>query len=341
MSAFLAKSARIFVAGHRGLVGSALVERLQKGGYTNVLTRTRQELDLSDAASVQKFFAEARPEGVFIAAAKVGGIHANNVYRADFIHENLLIQNNLIWAAHLNNVQRVVFLGSSCIYPREAPQPMPETCLLSGPLEYTNRPYALAKIAGLELIDSLRKQYGRDYFSAMPTNLYGPRDNFHPENSHVLPALLRKFVEATQRGDKTVSVWGSGNPRREFMYSEDCADAIVHLFETLSKEQLDKSEIGKAGWSHVNVGTGTDVSIRELAEEIASATGFKGEIIFDPSKPDGTMRKLLDCTLLKELNWKGSVGLEEGSVGLEEGLVRTLDWIKDHQSDFFKWWKNN
>ncbi len=319
MSAFLSKSARIFVAGDRGLVGSALVERLQKAEYTNILTRTRQDLDLSDEAAVRKFFADARPEGVFIAAAKVGGIHANNVYRADFIHENLLIQNNLIWASHLNKVQRVVFLGSSCIYPREAPQPMPETCLLSGPLEYTNRPYALAKIAGIELIDSLRKQYGHDYFSAMPTNLYGPRDNFHPENSHVLPALLRKFVEATQRGDKTVCVWGSGNPRREFMYSEDCADAIVHLFETLSKEQLDKSEVGKAGWSHVNVGTGTDVSIRELAEAIAAATGFKGEIVFDPSKPDGTMRKLLDVSFLRELGWKSKVTLNEG-------VRKTLDW---------------
>ena len=325
MSAFLAKSARIFVAGHRGLVGSALVERLQKGGYTNILTRTREELDLSDQAAVRKFFEDARPEGVFIAAAKVGGIHANNVYRADFIHENLLIQNNLIWASHLNNVQRVIFLGSSCIYPREAPQPMPETCLLGGPLEYTNRPYALAKIAGLELIDSLRKQYGRDYFSVMPTNLYGPRDNFHPENSHVLPALIRKFVEALQNGDKTVSVWGTGNPRREFMYSEDCADAIVHLFETLSKEQLDKSDIGRAGWSHVNVGTGTDVSIRELAEEIAGATGFSGDIVFDSNKPDGTLRKLLAVSVLKEAGWSHKVSLPVG-------IKATLKWyLSDHK----------
>ena len=324
MNTKINKSSKIFVAGHNGLVGSAVVECFKSKGFENILTRTRQQLDLTNTAAVNEFFNSEKPDGVIIAAAKVGGILANNTYRADFIYDNLQIQNNLIWASHLNNVNRVIFLGSSCIYPRDAEQPMSESALLTGNLEYTNRPYAIAKIAGLELIDSLRKQYGRDYFSVMPTNLYGPRDNFHPENSNVLPALLRKFVEATKNGDKVVSVWGSGNPKREFMYSYDCANAIVHLFTNLTQGDLENSPIGKANWSHINIGTGSDISIKEVAQIIAQATGFKGDIQFDATKPDGTPRKLLDVSLLKSFGW-------ESSVKLEDGIRKTLDWYEDNK----------
>ena len=308
----LSKNDKIYVAGHRGLVGSAIVESLKARGYEKIITRTRRELDLLDAVAVQRFYAEEKPDVVFVAAAKVGGIHANNVYRAEFIYENLVIQNNVIWNAHLSGVHRLVFLGSSCIYPRNASQPMPETCLLTGELEYTNRPYALAKIAGLELVNSLRLQYGRDYFSVMPTNLYGPGDNFHPENSHVLPALIRRFVEAREAAGKLVTVWGTGMPKREFMYSRDCADAIVHLAESLSPDILNDTPQGKRGLFHVNVGTGEDVSIQMLSATIAKVTEYRGNIQFDPSKPDGTPRKLLDIRCLREMGWSQCRTLEEG-----------------------------
>lgn len=315
----LSKTDKIFVAGHRGLVGSALVETLTKRGYSNIVTRSRDELDLRDANAVSQFYKVEKPSVVFVAAAKVGGIHANNTYRADFIYENLLIQNNLVWGAHLADVARLVFLGSSCIYPRNAPQPMPETCLLQSELEYTNRPYALAKIAGLELVDGLRKQYGRDYFSVMPTNLYGPRDNFHPENSHVLPGLIRRFCEAKQNHAKEMVVWGTGTPRRELMYSLDCADAIVFLAEKLTSNLIENSMVGQARWSHVNVGSGDEVTIAQLAAVVAEAVGFDGKLVFDTSKPDGTPRKLLDTTFLQSLGWKRSMELKDG-------IKVSVDW---------------
>ena len=315
----LSKNDKIYVAGHRGLVGSAIVESLKARGYDKIVTRTRSELDLLDAVAVQRFYAEEKPDVVFVAAAKVGGIHANNVYRADFIYENLVIQNNVIWNAHLSGVHRLVFLGSSCIYPRNAPQPMPETCLLTGELEYTNRPYAIAKIAGLELVNSLRLQYGRDYFSVMPTNLYGPGDNFHPENSHVLPALIRRFVEAKESGAKSVTVWGTGKPRREFMYSLDCADAIVHLAESIALGSLEDSPQGQKGFYHINVGTGEDISIEELTRIIADAVGFTGLVVFDTEKPDGTPMKLLDVSHLRNTRWKRFRSLQLG-------IIETLKW---------------
>lgn len=320
MGTGLNKDDKIFVAGHRGLVGSAIVEVLQKRGYINILNRTRNELDLCNQGSVEAFFAEAKPDAVFMAAAKVGGIHANNTYRADFIAENLQIQNNVIGAAHKGNVRRFVFLGSSCIYPRACPQPMKEEHLLSGELEYTNRPYAIAKIAGLELVNSIRQQYGRDWFSAMPTNLYGPRDNFHPENSHVLPALVKRFEEARITGAAEVVVWGSGKPRREFMYSLDCASAIVQLAE---QKNLDKifAEKFKSQWSHINVGVGTDVSIGELAAIIAECVGYNGKLSFDASKPDGTPRKLMDVGILNSLKI-------ESPTPLAVGIKNTLDWFR-------------
>lgn len=320
----LKHSDKIFVAGHRGLVGSAIVEVLEKRGYKNIITRTRDELNLLDTAAVDQFYAAEKPDFVFVAAAKVGGILANNTYRADFIWENLQIQNNLIWGAHKADVRQLVFLGSSCIYPKEAPQPMPETCLLTGPLEYTNRPYALAKIAGLELVNSLRLQYGRDYFSVMPTNLYGPRDNFHPENSHVLPALIRRFVEAVETGAKEVVIWGSGEPRREFMYSLDCADAIVFLAEKMDQKSWEDLPQVKAGFFHINVGTGEDITIRELAQCIAETVGYKGEIKFDRSKPDGTMRKLLDISELHRKGWAPRWSLISG-------VDATKKWYRDSE----------
>lgn len=315
------KSDRIFVAGHKGLVGSALVKTLKQRGYENLILRSRKELDLENSQAVRAFYEKEKPNVVFVAAAKVGGIYANNTYRADFISQNLSIQNNVIWGAHLASVHRLIFLGSSCIYPREAPQPMPETCLLTGPLEYTNRPYAIAKIAGLELVQSIRKQYGRDYFSVMPTNLYGPQDRFDPEESHVIPALIQRFHHASVSGEKTVKVWGSGKPLREFMFSLDCADAIVFLAEKLSKEALDNSAIGKAGWSHMNVGSGQEVSIKHLAKLIAQVTKYKGQIEFDSSKPDGVKQKLLDSGFLHSLGWKPHSSLEQG-------LEETCSWYE-------------
>ena len=303
------RDARIFVAGHRGMVGSAIVRRLQALGYTNLITRGREELDLVDQAAVNAFFAENRIDQVYMASAKVGGIHANNTYPAEFIYQNLMVEANIIHAAHCNDVQKLLVLGSSCIYPKFAEQPMKEEALVTGVLEPTNEPYAVAKIAGIKLCESYNRQYGRDYRSVMPTNLYGPNDNFHPENSHVVPALLKRFHEATQRGDNQVVIWGSGKPQREFLHVDDMAAACVHVME------LD-DEVYQAHTqpmlSHINVGTGVDCSIRELAETIARVTEYQGELIFDSSKPDGTPRKLMDVSRLKALGWQSSISLEDG-----------------------------
>ena len=294
------KTAKIFVTGHRGMVGSALVRRLTAGGYANIITRTHAELDLLDQRAVHDFLAQEKPDYIFIAAAKVGGIQANNLYRADFIYQNLLIEANLIHGAHLAGVQRLMFLGSSCIYPRDCPQPIKEDYLLTGPLEQTNEPYAIAKIAGIKLAESYNRQYGRQYVSAMPTNLYGPNDNYDLANSHVLPALLRKAHDAKLRGDAEYVVWGTGTPRREFLYVDDLADACVHLMEQGYDGPL------------VNIGTGEDVTIRELAETVMKVVGFEGRIVYDASKPDGTPRKLLDVSRLAGLGWRAKTALLDG-----------------------------
>jgi len=292
--------AKIYVAGHRGMVGSALVRRLQKAGYTNILVRTHAELDLLDQAATHAFLAQEKPDFIFIAAAIVGGINANNTLRADFIYRNLMVEANLIHGAWLAGVQRLCFLGSSCIYPRDCPQPIREDYLLTGPLEQTNEPYAIAKIAGIKLCESYNRQHGTQYFSAMPTNLYGPNDNYDLANSHVLPALIRKAHEAKQRGDKELVVWGSGTPRREFLYVDDLADACVFLME---------KDVGEGIY---NIGVGEDVSIRELAETVMSLVGFSGAIVFDATKPDGTPRKLLDVSRLRDLGWRARTPLREG-----------------------------
>lgn len=294
------RAARIFVAGHRGMVGSAIVRRLRRGGYDNLLLRGRDELDLTDQAAVERFFATERPDYVFIAAAKVGGIQANNTFRAEFLYQNLMIESNVIHAAWRAGVQRLLFLGSSCIYPRDCPQPIREEYLLTGPLEPTNEPYAIAKIAGIKLCESYNRQYGTRYVSAMPTNLYGPNDNYDLASSHVLPALIRKAHEAKARGDSELVVWGSGRPLREFLYVDDMADACVFLMESGISEGL------------FNVGTGSDVSIRELAQTVMDVVGFQGRIVFDASKPDGTPRKLLDVGRLGELGWRAATGLRQG-----------------------------
>jgi GDP-L-fucose synthase len=307
----------IFIAGHRGLVGSAIVRNLRAKGYTNLLLRTHAELDLTDAAATEAFFAAEQPDYVFLAAAKVGGIVANNSYPAEFIRDNLVIQNNVIHNAWRHGVKRLMFLGSSCIYPKMAPQPMREDCLLTGPLEPTNRPYALAKIAGIEMCWSYNRQYGTKYLAVMPTNLYGPGDNYHPENSHVIPALLRKFHEAKQRGDATVTIWGTGTPRREFLYSDDMADACVFLinlpddkYESLLGS--DESKTGRFEPPLVNVGVGEDVTIRELAELVGKVVGFDGELVFDTTKPDGTPRKLMDVSRINAIGWRATTSLEDG-----------------------------
>ena len=294
------KSAKIYVTGHRGMVGSALVRRLASGGYTNVVGRSHAELDLLDQHAVHAFLASEKPDYVFIAAAKVGGIQANNLYRADFLYQNLLIEANLIHGAHLAGVQRLMFLGSSCIYPRDCPQPIKEEYLLTGPLEPTNEPYALAKIVGIKLAESYNRQHGRQYVSVMPTNLYGPNDNYDLATSHVLPALIRKAFEAKLHGDTEYVVWGSGTPRREFLYVDDLADACVHLMERDYAGPL------------VNIGTGDDVTIRELAEVVMRTVGFEGRIVFDSTKPDGTPRKLLDVSRLAALGWRAGVPLHAG-----------------------------
>ena len=308
------QSSKIFVAGHRGLVGSALMRNLWDKGYNNLITCTHDELDLTDQLAVSQFFTQEKPEFVFLAAAKVGGIHANNTYPAEFFLQNVSIQTNIINESWRNNVQRLLFLGSSCIYPRDCPQPIREEYLLTGPLEPTNRSYSMAKIAGIEMCWSYNRQYGTRYLAVMPTNLYGPGDNYHPENSHVLPALIRKFHEGKLSDAPSVSVWGTGTPRREFMYSEDMADACVFLMN-LPDEQF----IPLLGQDRndgmpplINIGVGHDLTIRELAETIKSVVGFDGEIIFDNSKPDGTLRKLLDVERLHALGWRAKTVLEQG-----------------------------
>jgi GDP-L-fucose synthase len=307
---FMPFDARIYIAGHRGLVGSAIHRALERKGYTNIMTRTHAELDLTDGAAVVRFFAEQRPDFVFLAAAKVGGILANNTYPADFIRDNLAIQSNVIEAAYRHGVSRLLFLGSSCIYPKFAPQPMPESCLLTGPLEPTNRPYALAKIAGIEMCWSYNRQYGTRFLAAMPTNLYGPNDNFDLNNSHVLPALIRKAAEAKKAGAAEISVWGSGTPRRELLYSDDLAEACVFLMSL--DEALYGTLLSEMEPPLINIGTGEDVTIRELAELVAKVVGFAGELVFDATKPDGTPRKLMDVTKLHTLGWHHQVQLEQG-----------------------------
>jgi len=309
-SSALSPQSRIYVAGHRGLVGSALVRRLQAKGYANLVTRTHAELDLCDQAAVRAFFTQEKPDCVILAAAKVGGIHANNTYPAEFIYSNLAIQTNVIHSAWQNNVRSLLFLGSSCIYPKNAPQPMSEDCLLTGPLEPTNRPYALAKIAGIEMCHAYNRQYGTRYMAAMPTNLYGPNDNYDLNNSHVLPALMRKMHEAKQRCDKEVVVWGTGTPRREFLYSEDMADACIFLLEQ-GEDKL-ASLFNEDKPPLVNIGCGEDLTIRELAERVAAVVGFKGNLAFDPSKPDGTMRKVMDVTRINKLGWQRTMQLKDG-----------------------------
>lgn len=290
----------IYVAGHRGLVGAAVCRRLEKEGATALLTRTSRELDLRNQQAVNEFFAAERPAYVFLAAAKVGGIHANNTYPAEFIRDNLLIQSNIIDAAYRNGCTKLLFLGSSCIYPKLCPQPIKEEYLLTGPLEPTNEWYALAKIAGIKMCGAYRRQYGFDAISAMPTNLYGPGDNYHAENSHVIPALLRRFHEAAQAGAPEVAVWGTGTPRREFLYVDDLAEALVFMMRHYSDEQ------------HVNIGCGRDVTIRELAETVARTVGYTGTIAFDASKPDGTPQKLLDVSVMDKLGWRAATSLEDG-----------------------------
>ena len=299
---------RIYVAGHRGMVGGAISRKLRERG-AEVITRTHAELDLTDQAAVRAFFASEKPDGVVLAAAKVGGIHANNTYPADFIYENLMIEANVIHQAYAQGVQRLLFLGSSCIYPRAVEQPMREDALLTGVLEPTNEPYAVAKIAGIKLCESYNRQYGTDYRSVMPTNLYGPGDNFHPENSHVMPALIRRFHEAAVSGAKEVVIWGTGKPWREFLHVDDMAEASLFVFD-LDKETYEANT--QPVLSHINVGYGEDVTISELAQLVAAVTGFTGRIAFDASKPDGTMRKLMDSGRLTAMGWKPSVALSEG-----------------------------
>ena len=312
--------APVYVAGHNGMVGSAIVRRLRALGYENIITRARADLNLLDQAAVADFFRSQKIEQVYLAAAKVGGIHANNTYPAEFIHQNLTIQLNIVHNAWLTGVQRLLFLGSSCIYPKFAPQPMQEEALLTGILEPTNEPYAVAKIAGIKLCESYNRQYGTSYRSVMPTNLYGPGDNFHRENCHVIPALLRRFHEAKESNAEVVVVWGSGTPRREFLHVDDMASASVYVMEL--EETVWRAHISPM-LSHINVGTGTDCSIKELAETIARVVGFRGRIEFDASKPDGTPRKLLDVARLGALGWRARCPFEEG-------LMETYTWFLEH-----------
>ncbi len=315
---------RVFVAGHQGMVGSAIVRALEKAGDAEIITRTRSELDLLDQAAVFRFFNQNAVDEVYLAAAKVGGIWANNTYPAEFIYQNLIIEANIIHGAFQAGVRKLLFLGSSCIYPKLAEQPIAESSLLQGALEPTNEPYAIAKIAGIKLCESYNRQYGTDYRSVMPTNLYGINDNFHPENSHVVPALLRRFHEAKMQDLPSVTVWGSGSPMREFLYVDDMAGACLHVMN-LPKEVYGEHILPMS--SHINVGTGKDCTIRELANTIARAVGYQGDILWDTSKPDGTPRKLLDVGLLKRLGW-------QYSVELDEGIERTYQWFLQNQEKF-------
>lgn len=315
---------RVFVAGHQGMVGSAIVRALEKAGDAEIITRTRSELDLLDQAAVFRFFNQHAVDEVYLAAAKVGGIWANNTYPAEFIYQNLIIEANIIHGAFEAGVRKLLFLGSSCIYPKLAEQPIAESSLLQGALEPTNEPYAIAKIAGIKLCESYNRQYGTDYRSVMPTNLYGINDNFHPENSHVVPALLRRFHEAKMQDLPSVTVWGSGSPMREFLYVDDMAGACLHVMN-LPKEVYGEHVLPMS--SHINVGTGKDCTIRELANTIARAVGYQGDILWDTSKPDGTPRKLLDVSLLKRLGW-------QYSVELDEGIERTYQWFLQNQEKF-------
>ncbi len=314
---------RIYVAGHRGMVGGAILRKLQARG-AETITRTHAELDLTDQAAVRDFMQTEKPDVVVLAAAKVGGIHANNTYPANFIYENLMIQSNVIHQAFAAGVTRLLQLGSSCIYPRAVPQPMREDALLTGVLEPTNEPYAIAKIAGIKLCESYNRQHGTDYRSVMPTNLYGPGDNFHPENSHVLPALIRRFHEAAQARLDEVTIWGTGTPRREFLHVDDMAEASLYVLD-LSKDVYEANT--EPMLSHINVGTGIDVSILELARMVAGVTGFRGRIATDPSKPDGTMRKLMDVTRLADMGWRARIALQDG-------IEETYGWFLDNQDSF-------
>jgi len=311
----------IFVAGHRGMVGSAIVRRLKALGYANILTAGRNELNLLDQAAVHGYFQANRIDQVYLAAAKVGGIHANNAYPADFIYENLMIEANIIHAAHISDVQKLLFLGSSCIYPKHAEQPMKEDALLTGTLEATNEPYAIAKIAGIKLCESYNRQYGRDYRSVMPTNLYGPNDNFHPDNSHVIPAMMRRFHEAKLAKANEVIVWGSGKPMREFLHVDDMAAASVHVMELDDDTYRNNTQ---PMLSHINVGTGVDCTIHELAKTMQRVVGFEGTLVFDSSKPDGTPRKLMDVSRLRSLGW-------QAAIGLGDGLFQTYQWFQEYQ----------
>ncbi len=302
------KKDKIYIAGHRGMVGSAIMRRLQKDGFNNIVARTSSELDLKDQAAVRDFFRQEKPDHVVLAAAKVGGIQANNIYRAQFIYENLMIQNNVIHQAYENGVKRLLFLGSSCIYPKLAPQPLKEESLLTGLLEQTNEPYAIAKIAGIKMVESYRRQYGCDYISAMPTNLYGPNDNYDLNNSHVMPALIRKFHTAKLEGAPSVEVWGTGSPMREFLHVDDLADACFYLLQNYHDELF------------LNIGTGTDLTIKALAEMIQEIVGFKGDLKWDSSKPDGTPRKLMDVSRLHNLGWKHKIELHNGIAQVYEAF---------------------
>ena len=310
------QTAKIYIAGHRGMVGSGLERKLRKEGYNNIVTRTSNELDLRNQQAVNDFFEKEKPTYVILAAAKVGGIHANNTYRAEFIYDNLMIEANIIHAAYLNKITKLLFLGSSCIYPKIAPQPLKEEYLLTGALEPTNEAYAIAKISGLKMCEFYKKQYGCNFISAMPTNLYGINDNFNLQNSHVLPALLRKFIEAKQNNASEVVVWGSGTPMREFLFVDDLAEACVFLMQNYNDAET------------VNIGTGEDVTIKELAETIKKTVCFEGELVFDATKPDGTPRKLLDVSKINNLGWKHKVNLQEG-------IEKTLDWVTENDFKMF------
>jgi GDP-L-fucose synthase len=301
---------KIYIAGHRGMVGSGLERKLRKEGFNNIIVKTSSELDLRNQQAVNDFFIKEKPDYVILAAAKVGGIHANNTYRAEFIYDNLMIEANIIHAAYLNKVAKLLFLGSSCIYPKMAPQPLKEEYLLSGYLETTNQPYAIAKIAGIELCDSYRAQYGCNFISAMPTNLYGTNDNYHPENSHVLPALIRRIILAKKNNDPTVTIWGSGTPKREFLHVDDLSDACYFLLQNYNEQGL------------VNIGCGTDVSIKELAEIIVEEVGYQGQLVFDTTKPDGTPRKLMDTSKINHLGWSSIIDLKSG-------IRKTILEVKD------------